>query len=513
MKKIIIAIIISVSLFSCQDYIDDAFKNPNATTQIKPSEALPPIIANMARGIQWDSRFLGRYVQYWALVGSGGSWDRLGYDPNSDNGGEKWRTHYWNLGLNVINMQRDGLAEGKPEYAGAGHAIMAWSWLHLADYHGQVIFKEAFNTSALTFKFDDQDEVYKAIPAICDSALFYLNTAIQKGGASEDFKVADFYFLKGDLTKWVKFTNAVKAKVLHRYYNKSTYKPDDVIKAVDASLSSANDDVMIGFENGPVESTQANFYGPRRNNLPSYRPTDLVMRYFDTVLTKAAVDPRRAYIFKPSTDGKFRGLRANGGESTAVPANQKTNNFFGFANTTAATSDDNARTYFKNTSPLPILTYAEMQFTKAEAAFKKGDLATALTAFRNGIKGNIDMLQNSFTGYVPMTQAQIDAYLNAAVPKNASDLTLSQIMIQKYIALWGWGFEETWVDMRRYKYSPDVYKTFEQPATIYPDNFNKPVYRVRPRFNSEYLWNVEELKKIGALAPDYHTVETWFVNP
>jgi hypothetical protein len=513
MKKYIFLAIASLTILSCQDYIDGAFKNPNATTEVKPSAALPPIIANMSRGIHFDARFLGRYIQYFSLTSSGGSWDRLGYDPNSDNGGEKWRTHYWNLGFNVFNMQRDGLAEGKPEYAGAGHAIMAWSWLHLADYHGEVIYKEAFNTSALTFKFDNQEEVYKAIPAMCDSALFHLNAAIQKGGASDDFKVADFYLLKGDLQKWVKFANAVKAKALHRYAMKGSYKPDDVIKAVDAAMASADDDVMISFENGPLDASQSNFFGPRRNNLPLYRQSDLVMRFLDTPFVKGAVDPRRAYIFKPSTDGRFRGLRANGGEATTLPAAQRTFNFFGIAATTAPANDLEARTYFKNDSRQPIVTYSEMQFTKAEAAFRKGDRATALSAFRNAIRGNIDMLRNSFTGYVPMSDEQISAYLDASVPKSAADLTLSQIMSQKYLALWGWGFEETWVDMRRYKYDPAIYPTFEQPAVIYPDNFNKPVYRVRPRFNSEYVWNIEELKKIGATAPDYHTVETWFVNP
>jgi hypothetical protein len=36
------------------------------------------------------------------------------------------------------------------------------------------------------------------------------------------------------------------------------------------------------------------------------------------------------------------------------------------------------------------------------------------------------------------------------------------------------------------------------------------VYRARPRYNSEYLYNVAELDRIGALALDYHTKEMWF---
>jgi hypothetical protein len=48
---------------------------------------------------------------------------------------------------------------------------------------------------------------------------------------------------------------------------------------------------------------------------------------------------------------------------------------------------------------------------------------------------------------------------------------------------------------------------------LYPDNANKPVYRIRPRYNSEYIWNRESLDKIGGLALDYHTKEMWITQP
>jgi hypothetical protein len=245
MKKIFLIISFGLGLISCDDYIDEAFRNPNAPTLVKPSEVLPAIQANMARGVQFDSRMLGRYVNYWTLTTSGGSWDRMGYDPNSDNGGEKWRTHYWNLGQNVVNMMRDARAEGKDEYIGAGHAIMAWSWLLLTDYHNDVILKEAFKTSQLTFKFDTQEDVYKHVAILCDSANVYLDKASKKE-VSSDFRNADAFLYAGNIDKWKKFVSGVKAKLLHRYSLKSTYKPDDVIKAVDALIKES---VAYAFKN------------------------------------------------------------------------------------------------------------------------------------------------------------------------------------------------------------------------------------------------------------------------
>jgi hypothetical protein len=511
MKKIAILFILGFGLSSCEKYIDDAFLNPNAPTVAKPAKVLPAIIANMSRGIQFDSRMLGRYVQYWTLTGAGSTWDRMGYDPNSDNGGEKWRTHYWNLGLNVINMMNDARAEGKPEYVGAGNAIMAWSWLALTDYHNEVILKEAFNTSALTFKYDTQEEVYQTVATLCDSAITNFDRV---GSVSEDFKVADNFMNKGDIQKWKKFTYAVKAKMLHRYALKSNYNPDEVIAAVNASLASADDDIFITFNNGPASSADANFYGPRRNNLASYRPTDLIIRYMDGNVFEGVNDPRKDYFFKPSADGVTRGVKTAAGEAAATPAARRTFNFFGFVSTAAPAGgvDTEARTYFKNDAPFPLITYSDMQFIKAEAAFRKGDRAMALDAYRKGIKGNFDMLKKYFTGYTDFTEQQATDYVNAVSPASATALTISDIMIQKYIALWGHGFEETWVDLRKFQYSPEVYKTFEPPTNLFPDNFNKLVYRVRPRYNSEYLWNVEELTRIGGLNQDYHTIEPWFVK-
>jgi len=92
-------------------------------------------------------------------------------------------------------------------------------------------------------------------------------------------------------------------------------------------------------------------------------------------------------------------------------------------------------------------------------------------------------------------------------------------MLQKYIAMFGYGTFETWTDMRRYHYvdldkttGKQVYTDFVAPSGtgLFEDNGGKLVYRMRPRFNSEYLWNIVELTRIGATQLDYHTKEQWF---
>ena len=106
------------------------------------------------------------------------------------------------------------------------------------------------------------------------------------------------------------------------------------------------------------------------------------------------------------------------------------------------------------------------------------------------------------------------------VPATAAGLTLTQIMSQKYIAQWAWGHNELWMDMRRYHYTDidpataqQVYPGFTPPTTLYPDNGGKVVQRIRPRYNSEYVWNIPGLTAIGALTLDYHTKPLWITQP
>jgi hypothetical protein len=76
------------------------------------------------------------------------------------------------------------------------------------------------------------------------------------------------------------------------------------------------------------------------------------------------------------------------------------------------------------------------------------------------------------------------------------------------------------MDMRRYHYTDidpstgdQVYPGFAAPTTLYPDNAGKVVQRIRPRFNSEYVWNRPALDAIGGLDADYHTVPLWITEP
>src|SRR5206468_12037408 len=155
---------------------------------------------------------------------------------------------------------------------------------------------------------------------------------------------------------------------------------------------------------------------------------------------------------------------------------------------------------------------------------RMGDQATALAAYRNAISSHIDFV-NARNLDDAQTATQITAAEKAAFLASPNIvpavLTLSHIMSQKVIAQFGWGHNEMWMDMRRYHYTdPDpvsgiqVIRGFTPPSlTLFPDNGTKVVQRVRPRYNSEYIWNRPGLTPIGALDGDYHTKLMWITEP
>jgi hypothetical protein len=309
---------------------------------------------------------------------------------------------------------------------------------------------------------------------------------------------------------------------LNHYSNKATYKPADVIANVDKSFASNADDPLLAYPS--TNNDDRNFLGPTRNNLTNYRQTQFVVGLMDGTQFGGVVDPRMSRMLAPAPDGAFRGLDINTVGFGALTTAQRPNNFFGYATAPAAGSP--SRYIFDDKSRLPVMTYAQLQFIKAEAAYRAGDKATALTAYRNGISAHIDWVnaRNSDNGQAvtQISAAEKAAFLAAPqiVPANPAQLTLTHIMSQKYIAQWGWGHNEIWMDLRRYHYTDvdpasgkQVFPGFAPPITLYPDNAGKIVQRIRPRYNSEYVWNLNALKAIGGDALDYHTKPLWITQP
>lgn len=533
--KILSACAVSgILLSSCQKKIDEAYLNPNAPVRVPIEELLPGIIGNMvgsssaqgsAYGTGNDALYVGRYVQYWATNTTGNQYDQMGgATSGSDILGAVWAAHYYGMGQNLTRIIEWGSEEKKWDYVGVAYALRAWSWLNLTNMHGEVILKEAFNTSQRTFKYDDQEEVYAEVRRLCHLSIEYLNMT-GDGVNQQNLARGDAYFYNGDVNKWKKFAYAVLARSFNHLTNKTDYKPDSVIHYANLAINSNDDNAMAKFANSGITGTM-NWFGPSRANAGTLRQTAYIANLMSGTNSRfpSVNDPRAWYIIRENTNGTFKGIRPNKGTDGLAAADQPQNFWGGAFGTTTAANDNNARFIFKNGAPYPIITASEVQFMKAEAHYRKGEKDAARTAYTNGISLHFDLLTSTYSTSVPaarlITPAAKAAYLaDPAVVPAAANLTLSHIMLQKYIAMYGYGAIETWVDMRRYHYTDaepsvagQVYADFTLPtgSDLFVDNQNKVVYRARPRYNSEYIYNIPELERIGARALDYHTKEQWF---
>lgn len=268
----------------------------------------------------------------------------------------------------------------------------------------------------------------------------------------------------------------------------------------------------------------------------------------------------------------YGGSAGNTRSNTSLIANVLTPHFYGRTDdvrnvTLAAPNDGLGRYLFYDAAPYVLSTCAEIKFCLAEAYWKKGDKTNAYKAFKEGIAADMDFVQGQLHPGTADSQTGGDK-INAAAFRTLaneylagpyvdalgeSNLTLSHIMMQKWCALWTWGALEAWTDLRKYHYdiaytgdypslgngwSEDryinhkaesdvnrIYKGFylhaarniqfcKTPFNVL--NGGSPMYRIRPRYNSEYVWNkkkMEDIKPISGMADNYHCSIPWFAYP
>jgi len=534
----------AVLLQGCSKKIDEAYANPNAPVRVPIETILPGVIGGLTYfyssngttfGVQLDATFIGRYVQYFTTTTDQENYAEMGgVTGSSDNTGSIWGAVYYGHGKNVNAIINWGTEEEKWDYVGAAWAIRAWGWLTLTNEYSDGPLKEAFNDSLQSFHYDPQPDFYDSCRAVCFRALSFLNRT--DGNVSkENFAKGDAYFLGGDVNKWKKFVYGILARSYIDLSAKNLFAAnnyayaDSAVKYADLAMQTNDDNATVKLAGGLLSATN-NYYGPFRANLGTYRQTayiaDLLSGRNSTAFN-GVFDPRAWYMLRENNSGNFMGFVPwRGANTPGINSSTYPFNFWGNAtyNSTSAPAVDTSRYLWQNTPPYPMMTASEMQFIKAEALYRKGDKAGALAAYTKGISLNFDMLAANYPQHIPaaavITPAVRDAYLaNPSVVPAAGALTLTHIMMQKYIALYVWGTHQTWTDMRKFHYTDldpvtgkQVYADFTPPSGQYliSTNNGKLVYRCKPRYNSEYLYDVPELTKIGAFDPDYITKECWF---
>lgn len=286
--------------------------------------------------------------------------------------------------------------------------------------------------------------------------------------------------------------------------------------------------------------------------------------------TETDVEKLKDYVFFGGTfTGTSSSLLNN---SILDPEGKGDANVPSLFNTPYATSSitlNNAgdgRWLYRDNAPYILTTYAEILFDLAEAQYRFGDKGTAFETWKKAVAADMEFtakylvagkVENGWHMGDIVAAAQFNQlaaeYLAGPYVGglSQSDFSLSHIMMQKFVALYPWGAMEEWVDQRKYQY--DIQYTGEYPsngngwdatsitqkrdddpskvfkgfylapaqvqgrkAAYNKNNEGSPCYRVRPRYNSEYMWNMPALKSLKPIAGDadnYHCSMPWFAYP
>ncbi|MDR0791898.1 MAG: SusD/RagB family nutrient-binding outer membrane lipoprotein [Chitinophagaceae bacterium] len=169
-----------------------------------------------------------------------------------------------------------------------------------------------------------------------------------------------------------------------------------------------------------------------------------------------------------------------------------------------------------------ILTYQEMCFIKAEVYMRKGDKANAYTAYRAGIQADLDMMQAKLTEWqtvytnnpdmAPMNQTDINTYLASSAVANAGNITMTDIMLQKYVAM-GCSLEN-YNDMRRFNFSAGNIGGF---GVVYPGYQRGPLFAGQAQLTGGSPTDPRYWMRRWMLPPvyeiNYNSVNTLALNP
>jgi hypothetical protein len=456
--------------------------------------------------------------------------------------------------------------EGASHYMGVVKLFRAMGFMVMLDVYGEMPYTEALGVE-INPVYDDGKTIFNGALAELDEAIALLKQP-QQGGA-KTLKEGDAWN-SGDVNKWIKLAYGMKARYLNNLSKKSDlYNPTAILEALNNAPQSNADNTVINHEyaNGAVsdnlwgDDIKTNYtYIWLLNWSRVYYPTKWYVDLLTDFDGKGIVDPR-ANKLVPSAQIKggtewFRTPGVDMRTDIRTGTNWRGPGVYDAATkkwTVTATTDStvislqtkgihspsyrdvaedgtilNTGTFYvRPDAPTHLLCYPEMCFIKAEVLFRQGQTGPAFTAYQEGIKAHIDLLNEKLATYSaggniakePITVADRDAYLSSAAVGTAADLTLGKIMQQKFIAL---SFSnQNWNDMRRLDYSPAIYRGWAEPYERTSNSNDKKwipagkQYRRLGYVSHEYNYNNANLAASHphALLDDIRSFPVWWDSP
>lgn len=313
-------------------------------------------------------------------------------------------------------------ASNSPHYAGVAKLLKAYTYQILVDTWGDIPYSESQKiTSNLAPKYDNDETIYTSLIALIDDAILDLNEATSVLSPGENSTIYPGAFANSKL-KWIKFANTLKLRIYLHYSEENALFATNGLNALVASgtfFESNADNFQMSFLPDAGAQNPIDQFETAR---PDYIRANKTM--IDLMNTK--MDPRRPFYFT-TVSGNYVG--AVGGAVNNPSAYSKIG------------------TYLRGTdgeAPIRMLTFAEYNFIRAEAALRFGVPGDAQTFFQDAIRASMED--------AGVSAMEIDAYILLNGLLIGTDAQkLQQIIEEKFIANFGVVLEP-WTDWRRTGY-------------------------------------------------------------
>ncbi len=422
MKKVklylFVAVLIVGFMSGCTKNFKEINTNPNAPTTLEPGLLIADIVISAQNEINstFDGGDMGAsWSQQWSKVQYN---DEERYQPRTSIIERGWNRIYEDVISDAHTMEVLAEKEKNNNTKAVALILQAWGYQYLTDMYGAIPFSQAIKAESGVFKpkYDTQENVYKGIVAMLDSANLLLTA---DGGTINNG--SDLIY-GGDWTKWQKFANSLEFRVLMRESSKVDVAAKLQEVAGRSLFTSSADEAKLPYLDAYPNANpiyESIVYNVREE----YKVNQTMVDFLD-----GNHDPRLAVYAQKNDAGKYRGKPAG---IAGVPTDD-----WNYKNVSAI-----GKLYLEPTLPGYFMSYTELEFLMAEAR-EKGLITTgtAATYYQNGLAAS--MAFNGISDWTGMTDATLSSDKNTA---------LQQIAEQNWVALYGQGME-AWTEWRRTGY-------------------------------------------------------------
>lgn len=425
----------------CKDYLE-VNNNPNQVTAATPQLVLPDALATTGwyltgsapSGVAGSFYFLNLWMGYWNWSGNYSiSTSDKNYQFTQGFNNSIWASAYLNLkNYNYVDTQ--GATLGQPLLQGMAKIMKALHFQLLVDTYGDVPYTSALQgTTTILPTYDKAQDIYDDLFKQIDAGMALL----AKGDGTLNPGPNDIMF-QGDISKWLKFGNTLKLRMLLRQSEKSDRA--SFVQAQLATIKASGYGFLGAGENAAVNpgySNSQNLQNPLYGAFYAINgnPTTLNNQYkgnlYGITFYKNTNDPRLGAYYRPvaGTTSNFNGTLFG---TTDVLVNSQVS--------------DIGSGVLKNVSQnSPVLQSHESLFMQAEAAQRGWITGDPKALYQAAIS-------ESFIN-VGRTAAEAAAYYSQAGVANvnweASTNKIEAIITQKWASENGTAPFEAWSDYRR----------------------------------------------------------------